>query len=333
LYLSNQIGDHVIQSFGIRPFEPTDADYAAIGAVAASFPLEQTYDFEVRSAAEARALDQAFAEAGQPLARYIADAGGYVGGYAYAFEIGWAAPAGRYWCIIRVAPEYQRRGIGGRLYEHVLAELTGAGARAVQVEAHESLSELVAPLARHGFRELLRSWPFTLDLRRCDLSRFASAYDRLGALEITTLANEQARDPDWLSKLYTLHTTISRDVPIPGHPLPAPPLAWFAKHVADLPEAFFIVRDGEQYIAESYLHASQDEPGILIQKVTGVRSEYRGRGIALALKLETIAFAQRRGLEEIRTGVESNNSSMLAINARLGFVQEPGLILFEKTVN
>jgi len=90
------------------------------------------------------------------------------------------------------------------------------------------------------------------------------------------------------------------------------------------------VLDGQRYVAESYLHASPAEPGVLRQVITGVRREYRGRGLALALKLETIAFAQCHGYTEIRTGVESNNPGMLAINARLGFMRGPGLILFEK---
>jgi RimJ/RimL family protein N-acetyltransferase len=314
----------------IRLFQPTDADYAAIGAVGASFPPDMTYNFEFRSATEARVLDEAFVEAGRPLARYVAEANRKIVGYAYAFEIAWAAPAGRYWCVIRVAPEHQRKGIGTQLHDRQIADLTALGARSVQVETHESLSHLLVPLQRRGFRKLLRSWMFTLDTRQCDISRFASAYERLGGLTITTLAEEQVRDPGWLPKLYELHTALSRDIPIPGHPLPRPPLAWFAEHVAAMPEAFFIVRDGEQYVAESYLHASQDEPDVLAQIVTGVRSDYRGRGIALALKLETIAFAQRHGFSQIRTGVESNNPAMLAINARLGFVQAPGLILFEK---
>ena len=42
------------------------------------------------------------------------------------------------------------------------------------------------------------------------------------------------------------------------------------------------------------------------------------------------AYAQQHGFHEIRTAVESNNPSMLAINAKLGFVQGPGLVLFEK---
>jgi mycothiol synthase len=192
----------------------------------------------------------------------------------------------------------------------------------------------LVPLARRGFRELLRSWPFSLDPRRCDLARYHPAFQRLDGLVITTLAQEQARDPDWLPKLYKLHIDLSRDVPIPGYPLPTPPIEWFAEHVAglpvSLPEAFFIVRDGQRYVAESYMQASEGELDVLDQEVTAVDREYRGRGIALALKLKTIEYAQQHGYAEIRTGVESNNPHMLAINAKLGFGQGPGLILFEK---
>src|SRR5205085_2500645 len=84
------------------------------------------------------------------------------------------------------------------------------------------------------------------------------------------------------------------------------------------------------YVGMSYLHRDPDEPGRLLQRITAIHAEYRGRGIALALKLKTIAYAQQHGFHEIRTAVESNNPSMLAINAKLGFVQGPGLVLFEK---
>jgi GNAT superfamily N-acetyltransferase len=323
----------VDQPADIRPFAPTDHDYDAIAALAASFPPEQIYDYEFQDAAETRALDRAFAAADRPLVRYLAEQDGQLIGYAAYFEIAWAPPAGRYWCVLRVHPQRQRQGIGGRLYARVLADLVGIGARSLLIEAHEQPAVLVAPLQRRGFRELLRSWPFTLDVSGCELSGFAKEAERMAGLEITTLAQEQARDTAWLSKLHQLHAALAGDVPIPGYPLPAPPLDWFAEHVARLPEAFFIVRDGERYVAECYMHPSQGQPGVLNQGVTAVDREYRGRGIALALKLKTIEFAQRHGYTAIHTGVESNNPSMLAINARLGFVQWPGVILFEKRLS
>ncbi len=91
-----------------------------------------------------------------------------------------------------------------------------------------------------------------------------------------------------------------------------------------------MVRDGERYVGMSYLHADIAHPGRLLQRITAIHPGYRGRGIALALKLATIDYAQRHGCHEIRTAVESNNLSMLAINRKLGFVEREGLTLFEK---
>ena len=57
---------------------------------------------------------------------------------------------------------------------------------------------------------------------------------------------------------------------------------------------------------------------------TGVRREYRGRGIALALKLLAIDFCCRSGAGRVRTNNDSKNAPMLAINRRLGYLPEPG---------
>jgi RimJ/RimL family protein N-acetyltransferase len=66
--------------------------------------------------------------------------------------------------------------------------------------------------------------------------------------------------------------------------------------------------------------------------VTGVDPAFRGRGVAVALKLRTIEFAQRNGYERISTWVESNNPSMLAVNEKLGFVRGGGYIVLEKRI-
>jgi RimJ/RimL family protein N-acetyltransferase len=180
----------------------------------------------------------------------------------------------------------------------------------------------------------LHSWAFTLDPRTCDLAAFAAPDRRLRGLQITTLTAELAHGADWLPPLHQLYTAVAGDVPIPIHPHPAPAPAWLAEQALglpdSLPDAFFIVHDGMHYVGMSYLHRDLDDPGRLLQRITAIHAEYRGRGIALALKLKTIEYAQQHGFHEIRTAVESNNPSMLAINAKLGFVQGPGLVLFEK---
>ncbi len=63
--------------------------------------------------------------------------------------------------------------------------------------------------------------------------------------------------------------------------------------------------------------------------MTGVLPSHRGRGIAMALKLATIAYGRQHGYSEIRTWNETHNTGMLAINERLGFTRQPAWITFE----
>jgi GNAT superfamily N-acetyltransferase len=323
----------------IRLFEPSDQEYAAVAHVAALFPGEQLSDFEYADVADLRDFDASFEGSGHLLRRYVAEVGGAIAGYAQLFNMPWQREPGYFWLTLRVDPAYGRRGIGGQLYDRVSADLRGLGATTAWIGAHESAPAIVAGLERRGFRELLRSWPFALDTRDFDLARFQPALDRVAqrGITITTLPAERARDPDAMPKLYELHAAITREIPLPGHPHPAPGLAWFERYVYGsplaLPDAYFIARDGERYVGESCMQRSQGAPGELSQKSTGVHAGYRGYGIAMALKLATIAYAQQHGYTHIWTAVESNNPSMLAINARLGFVQGPGLIVFEKRIS
>lgn len=56
--------------------------------------------------------------------------------------------------------------------------------------------------------------------------------------------------------------------------------------------------------------------------MTGVVKEYRGRKIALALRLCAIGYARKNGARFIRTHNYSLDAPMLAINRRLGY--KPG---------
>jgi GNAT superfamily N-acetyltransferase len=52
--------------------------------------------------------------------------------------------------------------------------------------------------------------------------------------------------------------------------------------------------------------------------------DFRGHGLAQALKLQTILLAKKEGMRYIRTNNDSNNAPMLAINRKLGYQPEPG---------
>ncbi len=211
---------------------------------------------------------------------------------------------------MRVEAAHRRRGVGGRLYARLAGDVRRLGGTAVQLEVHESMPELAEHMARRGFREVYRSWPYSLDTSGFDPAPFRAALDRTAArgITITTLAREQERGPGWLPRLHALHAAISGEIPLPGHAHPSPPLEWFVHYVAEsplaLPDAFFIALDGERYVGESFMQRIEGEGDALAQKVTGVLPAYRGFGIAVVLKLATIAYAQERGYARIWTGVE-----------------------------
>ena len=61
---------------------------------------------------------------------------------------------------------------------------------------------------------------------------------------------------------------------------------------------------------------------------TGTARRIRGRGVARALKLETVMQAIALGTERVRTENDGANAPILHLNAELGYVRIPGWIQF-----
>jgi len=99
-----------------------------------------------------------------------------------------------------------------------------------------------------------------------------------------------------------------------------------------LPEGHFVAIDKStgQYVALSTLWKTDGD--YLQTDLTGTRRAYRRKGLALAPKLKAIRFAQAYGTKEIRTGNETGNRAMLAINEALGFVKQPAWIDYVLTL-
>jgi len=66
--------------------------------------------------------------------------------------------------------------------------------------------------------------------------------------------------------------------------------------------------------------------------LTGVRREYRRRGLATALKSQNIEKAKILGTKQIQTSNEESNP-MFQLNLRLGFVAQPADVDWKKTLD
>jgi GNAT superfamily N-acetyltransferase len=76
-----------------------------------------------------------------------------------------------------------------------------------------------------------------------------------------------------------------------------------------------------------------DETDAAEHGLTAVRRDWRGRGLATALKRRQIAFASQRGITTLMTWTQRGNADMQALNRRLGYVTESETLNLRGTVS
>jgi len=97
-----------------------------------------------------------------------------------------------------------------------------------------------------------------------------------------------------------------------------------------LPGAYFIAKRGDEYVGVSDVSLFEAMPGGLTQGFTGVKREYRRRGLATALKLHGIVYAQTHGYKIIQTFNKPQQTAIRALNEKLGFQLVSENLVLEK---
>ena len=223
-----------------------------------------------------------------------------------------------------IAPDRWSREIADALYAKVVKFARSREARrlAVYLTLYTPDDSMAAFLTRHGFTEVDRLVPIMLDLVIFDSQRFVAPIPN----GITFFSYAKAGDNNEnRHKLYTLAGILDRDAPTNDVRSEPPPFEEFAKHF-DRPEwnndaLILAASDSGKWIGASQLRF-QEHSNIAWTFLTVILPEYRGLGIAFALKLRTIDAAIARGSPLILTENHEDNAPMRAINKKLGFVPD-----------
>ena len=250
---------------------------------------------------------------------------GPIVGFCDAASWPWEPPH-QFWISTVVAPDHRRRGLGAQLADVALAFVREQGATRLAAEVRDNAAEGLRFAERYGFRRDRHIFESRLHLADFDEQRFAGVVERAEAEGIRFHSLADLGDTDVARrKLYDINATLARDVP--GHDGDFMPFEQFQKTVCSAswyrPDGEIIAVIGDTWVGMAAVGYFANTSS-MYNMFTGVDPAWRGRGVALALKLLAIACARRYSATYISTNNDSENAPMLAINRRLGYQPEPG---------
>lgn len=243
----------------------------------------------------------------------------------------------KFWISVQVDPDHQRRGIGQHLYELSEREANERAAIGLWGSARAEDPASARFLLRQGFVEQRRLWISRLELARADLSALPDRSAALTAdgIRFSTLASEGPDRAEVRERYYRVWDASGQDVPTVGTRTSVPFEQFVRFEFASpdyRPEAVFLAIHDDEYVGVTVNDSSSADPQTLRVGYTGVLGAYRGRGIATELKRRAIEYARAQGFRYMRTGNDSLNAPIWAINERLGFLRQRTWIQAEKTL-
>ena len=271
------------------------------------------------------------------IARFIARRRGRDVGFATTEHARWEMQPERYaWIGGDVLPAERSTAILDAILAAMEERVIADGARILNAWAHEDDPLRIETILGRGYKEDRRSRRWELDLvanreKLLAMTEVSRARMRSEGVRILTLADDH--DPRVIEKVWRLSEEAGDDVPTTVPRVPEAMEAYV--RWANAPEVhkdrFWIARVGDEVVGVSVL-AYPPVRGIVGTNWTATARSVRGRGVARALKCETVAQAIGLGVDRVRTGNDAANAPILHLNETMGYRAIAGGIAFLKPV-
>lgn len=237
----------------------------------------------------------------------------------------WMKP-GRFYIKVIVAPEHRNRRLGTQMYAEALRVALEQGATELESMVREDDVISNKFMQNRGFKVEFHTFESTLDLACFDENKFSDLLARIHAegFRFFTLAEAGLTDEN-KHKLYEVNRTCALDST--GSDGTFPDFYAFSKNVFDASwfraDTQILASHSDRWVGLAAIGV-YPEDNHAYNAFTGVLREFRGHGLAQALKLQTILLAKKENVRYVRTNNDSKNVPMLAINSKLGYQPEPG---------
>jgi mycothiol synthase len=208
----------------------------------------------------------------------------------------------------RVLPAFRRRGVGTTLLHALVAHAESLG-----------YSEAGSLVEDEGSLAFAQRFGFCETGRQVEQVRAIRAHEPAprvpDGVQIVSLVDR----PELRTRTFSeLARQAFEDMPTPS-PITITLEQWEREWIT-YPEGSFVALAGDAIVGCAGLIRDDDRPDRAENSLTAIRRDWRGRGLARALKERTIAWASDNGLSEIYTWTQTGNENMRAVNERLGYV-------------
>ncbi len=216
---------------------------------------------------------------------------------------------------IAVVPARRRLGIGSALLAELSGRARGFGKESIQGEVREVDVASRSFLEHRRFVQVGAEKALVLELGELDPPDVAAP----AGVRIVSRVEE----PDRLEEMYAVAKQAALD--IPGSTGKQTFAEWRAHEIDKpnrRPELCFLALAGDEVVGYAGLQVAGEKA---FHGLTATRRDWRGRGVATALKSAEIAAAKQAGFERLLTESEERNEPMRRLNEKLGFLPAPEL--------
>jgi GNAT superfamily N-acetyltransferase len=202
--------------------------------------------------------------------------------------------------------------------------LRAEGAATAVSRVREDMKQDLGALERLGYREDRRMRISELDLvsrREQIVATAAKCREQMEQQGVELRPLSEDTDAEKYRKLYEVIIESERDIPttMPWRTLTFDEWRrfWF-DNPAIREDMFWVAREGDSIVGTSVLDCPVLR-GVPWTAYTGTLRSVRGRGIARALKYESMAQAIEVGYKRVRTSNDTDNPPILRINQEMGY--------------
>jgi GNAT superfamily N-acetyltransferase len=268
--------------------------------------------------------------------RFIVLAGGEAIGFAGHVHPSWEATPERFGRVFaELLPAHWTHDRVAAAQRFAEERAKGSGAQVFQANIREDDTSGTEAVTALGYLpdRYEKFWELDLEANREHLLAMAErtrARMREQGILVHTLDREH--DPQAMRKLYDTTVEAERDVPTTVPYVPGPFedfVNWLTKAPGIHSERIWAARLGEDLVGLSLL-VYPPVRGAVQTSWTGTARSIRGRGVARALKLETVAQAMSLGVTRVQTDNDSSNGPILHLNEEMGYQRIPGVRSFLK---